>query len=60
MFPQIIHSSDIFLFASLFALQLEKNTTTLLEKINKVKLIFFNTRILLYYYNVICYIVGIL
>lgn len=55
MFPQIIHSSDIFLFASLFAVQLEKNTTTLLEKINKVKLIFFNTRILLCYYNVICY-----
>lgn len=55
MFPQIIHSSDIFLFAFLFALQLEKNTTTLLERIKKVKLIVFNTRILLCYYNVIHY-----
>lgn len=55
MFPQIIHSSDIFSFASLFALQFKKNTTTLLERIKKVKLIVFNTRILLCYYNVIHY-----
>lgn len=55
MFRQIIHSSDIFLFASLFALELEKYTTTLLERINKVKLIFFSTRILLCYYNIIRY-----
>lgn len=55
MFPQIIHSSDIFSFAFLFALQFKKNTTTLLERIKKVKLIVFNTRILLCYYNVIHY-----